>query len=71
MGIASLIPGLGIPLGFYAISLGVQGLKRANQQAAPVGRQQAWIGIMAGAFLAFGQITTGTLILAIRQGAFQ
>jgi len=61
---------VGIPLGFYAVSLGVKGLKNANQQAVPVGRQQAWIGIMAGAFLAFGQITVGALTLAIRAGAF-
>lgn len=70
LGIASIIPILGIALGFCAISLGVKGLKRANQQAVPVGRLQAWIGIMGGAFLAFGQITTGAVILAIRTGAF-
>ena len=71
LGIASIIPILGIPIGFYAITLGVKGLKNANQQATPVGRQQAWIGIMAGAFLAFGQIVIGAMTLAIRAGAFQ
>jgi hypothetical protein len=69
-GIAAIIPGLGIPIGFYAISLGVKGLKRANQQGTPAGRHQAWIGIMAGTMLSFGQITFGALFLAVRAGAF-
>ncbi len=70
LGIASIIPLLGIPLGFYALSLGVKGLKNANRQAVPVGRMQAWIGVMGGGLLAFGQITAGAIILAANAGAF-
>jgi hypothetical protein len=52
LGIFSLIPFLGIPLGIAALILGVKGLKNAELHPEVRGKVHAWTGIILGAVCA-------------------
>jgi hypothetical protein len=49
LGIFSLIPVFGIPLGIAALILGIKGLKYANLHPEVRGKAHAWTGIILGA----------------------
>ncbi len=49
LGVFSLIPCLGIPLGVAAIICGIVGLKRAKEHPEAKGKVHAWVGIGLGA----------------------
>ena len=61
LGIFSLIPCVGLPLGIAALILGIIGLKRAGQNPQAKGKVHAWIGIILGGLCALGNIA-GILI---------
>lgn len=61
LGVFSLIPFLGIPLGVVAMVLGIKGLKYAELHPEAKGKVHAWIGIIAGGVFAFGY----TLLIAV------
>lgn len=54
LGVFSVIPLVGIPLGLVAFALGISalGFRKKNPQAGGV--VHAWIGILAGGFFGFG-----------------
>jgi hypothetical protein len=63
LGIFSLIPCIGIPLGIAAFILGILGLKAANTHPNAHGKVHAWIGIILGGLCAVGY--TAALIALI------
>jgi hypothetical protein len=52
LGIFSLIPFIGIPLGIAALVLGLQGLKFAESHPEARGKVHAWVGIIVGGLFA-------------------
>jgi hypothetical protein len=48
LGIFSLIPFLGIPLGVAAFILGIKGLGKAREHPEVRGKVHAWVGIITG-----------------------
>ena len=48
LGVFSLIPLLGIPLGIGALILGIKGLRMARDHPEVKGKVHAWIGVVAG-----------------------
>ena len=54
LGIFSLIPCLGIPLGIAAFVMGIRGLKQAKLRPEIKGQAHAWIGIILGGLCAVG-----------------
>lgn len=61
LGIFSLIPCVGIPLGIAALILGIRGLKFADLHLEARGKGHAWTGIILGGLCAVGY----TLLIAI------
>jgi|SRR5882672_10104652 len=68
LGLCSIIPMLGILLGFAALVLGIQGLLFANKNPGVRGHVHAWVGIVAGGFFSLGQLTL--LIVLLGTGFF-
>lgn len=54
LGVFSLIPFLGIPLGFAALVLGILGLKYAKAHPEARGKIHAWTGIILGGICGIG-----------------
>ena len=50
LGIFSVLPFLGIPLGIAALILGVKGLRKAREHPEVKGKIHAWVGIIGGVF---------------------
>ncbi len=61
LGVFSLIPFIGVPLGIAALVLGIKGLKYANLHPEAKGKGHSWTGIILGALCAI----TYTLLIAI------
>lgn len=61
LGIFSLLPCIGIPLGVTALILGIRGLNYANLHPEVRGKAHAWTGIILGGICAVGY----TLLIAI------
>lgn len=53
LGLFSLFPCLGLPLGVTAVYFGIQGLKRVRQTPEARGGVHAWVGIVCGALFGF------------------
>ncbi len=53
LGIFSLIPFIGFPMGIAALILGIKGLKWAKQNPQAKGKAHAWVGIIMGGFFGF------------------
>ena len=68
LGIFSLIPCIGVPLGIAALVLGVKGLKYAELHPEAKGKGHSWTGIILGGLCALAY----TLLIAIplMMGAF-
>ena len=60
LGVSSLIPFLGIPLGIAAFILGIKGVRKAREHPEVKGKVHAWVGIIAG-----GMFSLLYLILAV------
>jgi len=63
LGVFSLIPCIGIPLGIAALVLGIRGLKYAKLHPETKGKAHAWAGIILGTLCAVAY-TLLTLIVA-------
>ena len=63
LGVFSLIPCLGSPLGITALILGLKGLNYAKEHPEAKGQVHAWIGIIVGGF--FGLVYTLLIIILI------
>jgi hypothetical protein len=57
LGVFSLIPCLGAPLGVAAVIFGIIGLRKAGENPEAKGKVHAWVGIIAGGL--FGLLWTG------------
>ncbi len=71
LGLFSIIPCVGLPLGIAAVVLGIMGLKRAKQNPEAKGKIHAWVGIILGGI--FGLIylvLTVCFLIALGAGAF-
>ena len=67
LGIFSLIPLLGIPMGIAAIVMGTKALRNAREHPEVKGKIHAWVGIIAAGFFALLYlILTGLFVVAIR-----
>ena len=64
LGVFSLIPVLGIPLGIGALITGFRGLKFAGLHPEAKGKVHAWIGIVLGAIGAVGYALLILLVMA-------
>ena len=60
LGVFSLIPVLGIPLGIAGVILGVRGFQHATQHPEAKGKAHAVVGVVAGGICAL--LWTGLLI---------
>ncbi|KAB2667688.1 MAG: hypothetical protein DVB31_07685 [Verrucomicrobia bacterium] len=56
LGVFSLIPLLGIPLGIGAVICGILGLRRAGENPQSKGKVHAWIAIVLGGLTSMGWI---------------
>jgi hypothetical protein len=63
LGVFSVIPILGMPLGLAAFTLGVLGLRFRRQNPEAGGAVHAWIGILVGGF--FGLVYLALIILGL------
>ena len=52
LGIFSILPCIGIPMGLTAVVLGIIGLRKRKQTPQVKGSVHAWIGIVAGGIMA-------------------
>jgi hypothetical protein len=65
LGVFSVIPCIGSPLGIAAFFLGLQGLKEAKAHPEAKGKAHAWIGIIVGGL--FGLVYTICILIGIFQ----
>jgi hypothetical protein len=68
LGVFSVIPFLGLPLGVAAFVLGRKGLKFARENPASHGKIHAWIGVVVGGFmtLLWGGLLVFMVIMAVK-----
>jgi hypothetical protein len=69
LGIAALIPCVGIPVGIAALVMGLRGLKFARLNPEARGKVHAWVGIILGSLCAV--VYSLILILMSLTGAFR
>lgn len=63
LGVFSLIPCVGIPLGIAALVLGIQGLKFAELHAEVKGKAHAWTGIILGSLTTIGYTVYAVVVI--------
>jgi DNA-directed RNA polymerase subunit RPC12/RpoP len=64
LGVFSLIPCLGIPLGIAALILGILGLKRARLHPEAKGKAHAWTAIILGSLCTLGNLV-GIVVMIV------
>ena len=64
LGVFSIIPFLGIPMGIAAFILGMKGLRKAREHPEVKGKVHAWVGIIAGGVFALLYLALIGLIIA-------
>lgn len=69
LGVFSIIPCVGAPLGIAAFFLGLGGLKEAKLHPETKGKVHAWIGVIVGGF--FGFVYTVFILIGIYQAIFK
>lgn len=69
LGIFSLIPCFGIPLGIAALVLGIKGVAKAKQHPEMRGKVHAWVGIVLGGLCALGNIAL--IVVPVSMGVFK
>jgi hypothetical protein len=65
LGVFSIIPCLGIFLGFPGLFFGLKGLKFAREHPEAHGKTHAWVGIIGGGVLGVGQLLAIVIFLII------
>ncbi len=63
LGVFSLIPCIGVPLGIAAVILGILGLKFAGTNPTARGKVHAWVGIILGGLCALAYTLIPLLII--------
>lgn len=69
LGVFSIIPCVGAPLGIAAFFLGLGGLKEAKLHPETKGKVHAWIGVIVGGL--FGFVYTVFILIGIYQAIFK
>jgi hypothetical protein len=69
LGIFSLIPCIGIPLGIASLVFGLKGLKYAELHPEAKGKAHAWTGIILGVLCSIGY--TLLILIPLMMGAFK
>src|SRR5690242_19218771 len=69
LGVFSIIPCVGAPLGIAAFFLGLAGLKEADAHPEAKGKIHAWIGVIVGGL--FGLVYTVFILIGIYQAIFR
>lgn len=69
LGVFSLIPCLGLPLGIAALVLGILGLKKQREAPAARGKVHAWVAIILGSIttILWGGLLALTLVGALME----
>jgi DNA-directed RNA polymerase subunit RPC12/RpoP len=65
LGVFSLIPFLGIPIGIVAVVLGFRGLRYVERHPEAKGKAHAWAGIIVGGGFALGYIVLIAVLLML------
>jgi len=70
LGVFSLIPFLGLPLGLAAVPLGIAGLKRHKRNPTDKGKAHAWVAIICGSIsiLLYGGLIAFGIAAAVMNG---
>ena len=63
LGVFSVIPFVGIPLGIFAAIMGIRGLRKIRENPAVKGKIHSWVGIIAGGLFAFAYSIVLVLII--------
>jgi len=63
LGVFSVIPCIGLPLGIAAVVLGIMGIRRAAAHPESKGKVHAWVGIIAGGLFALIYLALAILLL--------
>lgn len=67
LGIFSLIPLLGIPMGITAVVMGIKALRNVREHPEVKGKVHAWVGILAAGFFAsLYLVLTVMFVIALR-----
>jgi len=69
LGVFSVIPLLGIPMGITALVLGIKGLRRAREHPEVKGKVHAWVGIIAGGLFSALYFILIVLIIVATRGS--
>jgi hypothetical protein len=64
LGVFSIIPLLGIPMGIVAVIFGIKALRKAREHPEVKGKIHAWVGIIAGGLFAFLYLILTVLFVA-------
>lgn len=63
LGVFSVIPCIGLPLGIAAVVLGILGLRRAKKHPESKGKVHAWVGIIVGGIFGLIYLALGVVLL--------
>ena len=63
LGVFSVIPLVGIPLGIVAFILGIKGLRKVREHPEVKGKIHAWVGVIAGGL--FALLYTGLAVFMV------
>ncbi len=63
LGVFSVIPFMGIPLGIAGLILGVKGLRKANEHPEVKGKAHAWVGIICGGFFGLAYLVLAAALV--------
>ncbi len=68
LGIFSLIPLVGIPMGITAVVIGIKALRNAREHPEVKGKIHAWVGIIAAIFFPLQYLVViGLFVIALRR----
>jgi len=67
LAVFSLIPGIGMILGFVAFFLGMKGLQFYREHPESGGKTHSWVGIILGGICGFGSIILVIILIIMSQ----
>lgn len=65
LGIFSILPFIGIPLGAAALLTGIKGLRIAEDNPEARGKIHAWVGILVGGFFGLGYLILTIFLIGL------
>lgn len=65
LGIFSVLPFIGIPLGAAALLTGIKGLRIAEDNPEARGKIHAWVGILVGGFFGLGYLVLTIFLIGL------